>query len=126
MLRSWGAFPIKRNSGDVSAFKEAFRRLKQRCPIVYFPEGTRRRKGASTVEILSGIGFLAIKGKVSVIPAFVRNSDKVLPPGAKFFKRHSVIVMFGKPLEFSSGEEYTGATRQIMQAIKELEHSHQK
>lgn len=119
MLHQVGAFPINRDTADLGAIKETLRRLKQGSPVLIFPEGTRTRE-ASSREVQAGIGLIAVKSGVPVIPAFVEDSDKVMPPGSKFFKRHLVKVYFGKPLYFTKGQPYQDIAQQIMAAILSL------
>ena len=113
------AFPVRRESSDIRAVRETLRRLKRGLPVVMFPEGTRKTSSGGT-ETQSGLGFLAVKGNVPVIPVYIGGSDKVLPPGAKFPKRNRVTVSFGKPLLFSKGQSYPEIVASIMEKIQEL------
>lgn len=114
-----GAFPIRRDYGDVSAIKEALRRLKKGGRIVVFPEGTRKSQDGPR-KIQPGVGLLAVKGGATVIPAFIRNSDKILAPGATFIKPGGVTVTFGKPIQYSSSDSYPHIAESVMQAIQTL------
>ena len=42
LIACLGAFPIRRDSADIGALKEAIRRLKKGHPLLVFPEGTRK------------------------------------------------------------------------------------
>src|SRR5690349_24126744 len=86
ILRNVEAFPIKRESGDIGALREALKRLSRRSSLVVFPEGTRKGT-VGQKEAHQGIGFLAAKSGVPVVPAYIVGSDKVLPVGAKWLKR---------------------------------------
>lgn len=113
------AYPIKRGASDFRAMRETLRRLKKGSPIVLFPEGTR--KGASgEKKVHEGIGFIAQKGHVAVVPAWIQGSEKVLPPGAKTLKRHPVTVVFGKPLYFSAEQSYAEIASQVMETVTAL------
>jgi 1-acyl-sn-glycerol-3-phosphate acyltransferase len=87
--------------------------------VVVFPEGTRGGSGTEK-RTQSGIGFLAVKGNVPVIPVHIGGSDKVLPPGAKFPKRGSVTVTFGKPIQFTKDRSYEDIVSAIMGEITGL------
>ena len=119
MLQSVEAFPVRRGSADVWALRETLRRLKQGMPVVMFPEGTRK---TSTTEkkIQSGIGFLAVKGNVPVVPVHIDGSNKVLPPGAKYPQRNRVTISFGKPLMFSKEQPYSEIVTHVMNKIQVL------
>ena len=119
MLKSVEAFPVRRDSADVWALREALRRLKRGMSIVMFPEGTRKTS-TENKKVQSGIGFLAVKGNVPVVPVYIDGSDKVLPPGAKFPKRNHITVLFGKPLIFSKEQSYSEIVTNVMNEIEAL------
>jgi len=109
------AFPIKRNTSDFGALRESLRRL-EHGSLVVFPEGTRKSN-----EPQQGIGFLAVKSKVPVIPAYISGSDQAMPAGAKWPKRAPVKVIFGEPVYFSgSSKDYEQISASLMQQIESL------
>lgn len=120
IIKNGGAFPIRRNSSDVRALREALRRLQRGCPIVVFPEGSRKTAVFDESEIRPGVGFLAVKSRVPIIPVFIKDSEKVLPKGSRFFKYHPITIYFGKPLWYSNQDAYTGIADQIMKEIGTL------
>ncbi|MBI5555718.1 MAG: 1-acyl-sn-glycerol-3-phosphate acyltransferase [Elusimicrobia bacterium] len=96
------AFPVKRSGGgDPAAFKNIFRRLEEKEIIVLFPEGTRSRDG-NLQKPLPGVGLIAYRARVPVIPCYVYGSREVLPRGSWFLHFHPLIVTFGKPIDFSA------------------------
>src|SRR5579863_512304 len=95
-LTNLGSFPVKRGEADFGAMREALRRLKKGRPILIFVEGTRRI-GNEPSKPQAGVGFLAIKSGVPIIPVYVQGTDKVMPPGSKFFTRGHVSAVFGDP-----------------------------
>ena len=95
IMHGVGAYPVKRGSADIGSIRESLRRLAAGEPLVVFPEGTRKKEGVDLVPH-PGIGLIAVKGGVPVVPIFIKDSDKVLPPGAKFFRRHVVEVVIGR------------------------------
>ncbi len=113
------AIPIKRGASDFRAMREMLRRLKQGAPVVLFPEGTRQTAGGER-KIHEGIGFIVAKAGVPVIPAYIKDSDKVLPPGSKVLKRHRVTVIFGAPLHFTKHQSYADIARQVMDRVSFL------
>ena len=112
-------FPVKRDSADLSALKEAMRRVRRGEPLVLFPEGSRRFDGASH-EPYSGIGFLAAKLNVPVIPAFVKGTEKALPAGAKFIRLTNISVCFGKQISIERRMPYQDIAGHIMDNIRHL------
>lgn len=120
LLSRVGAFPVKRNSADLSALKEAMRRLKDNRALALFPEGSRRFDSAST-EPHAGIGFLAAKLDVPVIPAFIRGTDSALPKGAKFIRPVRICVYFGEEISLEKNLPYQDIAQAIMANIRRLE-----
>jgi 1-acyl-sn-glycerol-3-phosphate acyltransferase len=119
VLPRLGAFPIKRNSADTGALKECFRRIREGGPLLLFPEGTRHGS-TQDKKALAGVGFLAIKGGVPVVPVFIDGSQNALPPGAKFFRLSKIRVFYGKPICFKETKDYDAVAGQVMAAIRAL------
>lgn len=117
-LITWlGTFSIKRDSADISAVKESLKRLKKGNAVLVFPEGTRIAKEK---KIHPGIGLIAVKAAVPVIPVYIEGADRVLPLNAKWPKRHGVKVHFGSPVKFSAQEDYSVITQKILDSIYSL------
>lgn len=116
---SINAFPVKRDSADLSALKEAMRRVRMGGALVLFPEGSRRFNGVFH-EPYAGVGFLTAKLNVPVIPAFVKGTEKALPAGAKFIRLTSISVCFGKPISLERRMPYHDIARHIMDNIRHL------
>lgn len=114
-----GAVPVKKNSADLSALKTAMNLLKQGSAIILFPEGTRSKDG-SMGKPQPGVGFLAAKSDVPVIPAFVKGTEKAMPKGAKFLRLHNVTVYFGRPVEIDKNMPYEDIAEKIMDDIRRL------
>jgi len=112
-------FPVKRDSADLSALKEAMRRVRMGEALVLFPEGSRRFDGASH-EPYPGIGFLAAKLSVPVIPAFIKGTEKALPAGAKFIRLTNISVRFGKQISIERRMPYQDIAHHIMDNIRHL------
>ncbi len=70
VLRSVGAFPIKRGSGDNEAIDTAKEILSGGGVMVMFPEGTRSKTG-ELMRPKSGAAFLAVNTGCDVLPAAV-------------------------------------------------------
>jgi len=120
LKRVW-AFPIKRGTADIGSLKEALKRLKSGSPLVLFPQGTRRKpEDFSCDHLHPGVGFLAAKSGVPVIPVYIDGSDKVLPPGAKWFQRCQITLTMGKPLIFNRSIPNEEIARRIMETIFSL------
>lgn len=116
--------PIKRETGDVNAFKLALNKLSQGEPILIFPEGTRSGDG-NLQKPKSGIGFLQNASGTRILPCYVRGSMEAWPRHSRFPRMRRVSVYLGKPLEFEkiSGNKkecYMRIAGQVMDAIAGL------
>lgn len=119
-MRSVGVFPVKRESADLSAIKEAIHRVKRGGALGLFPEGTRQADGRISENPEAGVGFLAAKLDVPVIPAFIKGTDQALPRGAKFLRPAKIIVHFGSPVRINKKMPYQDIARLIMKEIRHL------
>lgn len=119
-FRQVGAVPIKRDGGDFHALREVLKRIKKGGSVILFPEGTRGT-GDRSKKIQPGVGLIAQKSDVPVIPAFIKGSDKGLPPGKKWFRRHPITVVLGKPLRFNDSDAYIEVAEEIMSQVYRLE-----
>jgi 1-acyl-sn-glycerol-3-phosphate acyltransferase len=118
-LRRLNTFPVKRESADIRSLREALRQLKKGCPLVIFPEGTRKGKHGDK-KILGGVGFIVAKARVPVVPVKILGSEQVLPPGAKWFRRYPIHVIFGPVLYFPADTPYLEIAQSVMSHIEGL------
>jgi len=91
-----------------------------------YPEGTRSPDGR-LYRGRPGVGWLALKSGLPVIPVGIRGTRKVLPPAHVVPRPGRIELSIGAPLTF--GPEVTGAppgrarqviTEQVMTAVREL------
>lgn len=120
ILLDVGAFPVVREKADKTALKEALKRLKSGKGLVMFPEGTRGETGDKLLEPQSGIGFLAIKSGVPVVPAFVSGTQNAWPKNSNSIKISPIRVTIGEPISIERGLPYADAARKIMASIEKL------
>lgn len=92
-----GAFPVERDSADLSAIKRAVRYLKDGEIVALFPEGTRRGKGHVELHLHAGAALIARMGKVPVVPSTVHNAEKIKQKGQRL-RFPKVTVEYGTPL----------------------------
>jgi 1-acyl-sn-glycerol-3-phosphate acyltransferase len=121
ILKSVHVIPLKRNAADIGAFKEGLRRLKDGQGLLLFPEGTRSING-KLGKGHHGVGFLARKSGVPVVPVYARGTYRALPKGAKFFRPLRIAVVFGPAmtLEYKQGLSDQEVSDKIMEEIKKL------
>ncbi|MCA9400359.1 MAG: 1-acyl-sn-glycerol-3-phosphate acyltransferase [Candidatus Omnitrophica bacterium] len=125
ILSKLGAISLKRDASDHNAIKKIFRVLKDGLSIVLFPEGTRGA-GDREKKANPGVGFIALKSGLPIVPVFLRGTDRALPPDKKWFRRHPIEIYVGRPLnerEFEDArahKDYQLVANQILRQINEL------
>lgn len=117
ILKSLYAYPIKRFAADAGALRITLKRLKKGETVVLFPEGTRIEKNKN---IEAGIGFIAVKSGLPVIPVHLEGTNMVLRPKAKWLKRHPVKVTFGRPIPIDRNRSYEEISHDIMDQVYAL------
>ncbi len=115
-----GAFEVKRNSADLSALKEAMRRVKNGKALVLFPEGSRKGNNGSLNPPHPGVGFLAARLDAPVVPVYISGTEKALPKGAKFIRPAKISVSFGKQIPIGRRMPYQDIAQLIMEDIRHL------
>ena len=126
-LRALQGFPITRERVDPSSVKHTLCLLAAGHVVVIFPEGTRG-DGQTLGPAKSGIGVVAARSGASVVPVFHWGSERILPRGARWFRRAPLRIRFGPLLRFGAGGAGTRADReaaetfgrQLMKAIAAL------
>ncbi len=88
------------------------------CPLV-FPEGERTADGRMHA-FQPGIGLMAVRLRVPVIPIFLGGLFEVLSTRDSWPKPGPVRVRIGVPMEFSAHADYADAARQIEDAVRQL------
>lgn len=118
------SFPVKRGRPRPSTIKEAIQRLKRGELIVMFPEGGRSQDG-TLLDPKRGVGLIATIGRVPIVPALIRGTEKALPAGARFIRPAKIRVVFGKPIVVGTGETdkdfQERVARDIMREITRLD-----
>lgn len=87
LLRKVEMIPVKRGKSDVAAVKECIRVLRDKNPLLIFPEGTRVKEGEESTAH-AGAVLLAARAEVPVMPVYIT-------PKKRMFRRGDVI--FGDP-----------------------------
>lgn len=99
LIKSLGAFPIKRGRGDAAAVMATLKIMKKGGATLIFPEGTRMKNGERK-QVNSGIVRLAIQCNVPIVPAYLTWNS----------------VTYGKPINY---DEYTESVHDgdVMQSL---------
>ncbi len=127
-MKSTGVFPVNRDIVDLSAVREALKRLKQGHIVVIFPESGIRTGDSSILagvndDLLPGAASLAHMSHTKVYPCLVLGADQ-LYDWKKWFKRARIFIHLGRPLEFDTKLNFHQArasmTLDIGKAIRDM------
>lgn len=88
------------------------------CPLVY-PEGARSKDG-SLDSFKPGIGLLAIRLKIPVVPIHLSGLFEIYSIHHQWPKPGSVEIQFGAPLSFAENSDYRQATQEIEATVRNL------
>lgn len=91
-----GAFPVKRDTADMTSIKRAVRMLKRRELVGILPEGTRRGKTDRVPSIHAGVSVIARMAKVPILPMTVRGVERIKQGQRVHFPK--VTVDYGDPI----------------------------
>jgi len=126
-LNGVGAIPVDRDgASDVSAMKNVLRALQSVTVITLFPEGTRSPDG-TLQSPKTGVGMIACRSRVPVVPARIFNSHVALGRDGKLRTGTRMSIVYGRPLQpadyddpKAGKERYQRASEKIMTAIAAL------
>jgi len=77
LITAHNSVPIRRGGWDSGAFRRVEAMIRRGIPVMIFPEGTRSRTG-HFLEPKAGIGMLAIKLGLPILPLFVDGTQRKL------------------------------------------------
>ena len=101
MITMLAAFPVKRGEGDTEAIRTAMALLESGEIVLLFPEGTRG-DGQNFQDVNRGVGLLAKRTGVPVVPVGITGThlvmprDKEVPP-----RKHPMVVACGQPFTYA-------------------------
>ncbi|HOB75380.1 MAG TPA: lysophospholipid acyltransferase family protein [Phycisphaerae bacterium] len=127
LIESLNAFPVRRNTADLGAIKEAMRRIKQGRVVVVYPEGTRTEDGRIG-PMFPGLAAIAKKTGVPIVPTLIDGVFQAWPRNRKWPSLGDVIVEYGRPIlpaeyEHLSAEELIELIRDRLIAMQQRWHS---
>jgi 1-acyl-sn-glycerol-3-phosphate acyltransferase len=97
LIRMLNTLPVRRGEADVTAIREALRRVHEGQILAMYPEGTRSKTG-ELLPIQAGVGLMIKRADAPVIPAVVDGAYRAWPKGNKLPTGARVRLMYGPPL----------------------------
>jgi 1-acyl-sn-glycerol-3-phosphate acyltransferase len=101
LFRLLNCIPVDRENLSMSTLKKGLAVLKEGHPLLLFPEGTRSETGELQKGKM-GLGFIAHKAKVPIVPFYIHGSYDILPKGSKWPHFSKLRVNIGQPMNFDA------------------------
>jgi long-chain acyl-CoA synthetase len=115
----FNTFPIpQREAGARHTLRYMGELTGEGLSILIFPEGVRAATG-DIKPFLGGVGMIASRLDLPVIPVRLDGLDRVLHPTWKFVRPGKVRVAFGAPLRLQ-GEDYAVLAQQVEAKVRSL------
>ncbi len=118
LIRSFGAFPVRRGESDREAVRTMRRIVSDGNALGLFAEGTRQRSGEPG-PVQPGAAMVAIQEGVPVLPAAIHGSQTWAPGNF-----HPVSLAWGEPMRFDGvprgGRGYKEASALLEAEIRRL------
>ena len=93
--------------------------LKSGRVVAIFPEGRRSNTG-TLLPPMPGVGVLAARARVPVIPVAIAGTREAYPLGRRFPKPGKVVLLVGEPLSGLEGLSPDAVAQKAMDAIGDL------
>jgi long-chain acyl-CoA synthetase len=115
----FNAFPLpQREAGARQTLRYVGRLLEEGLSVLIFPEG-HRTHGGEIDRFRPGVGMIASRLDVPVVPVRLEGLEKVLHHTWHMARPGHARVAFGSPIKLN-GEDYEALARQVEEAVKEL------
>lgn len=115
----FNVFPLPQQSGMRESFAYGGESVDRGYSVLVFPEGRRTQDGKSS-PFRSGIGMLAQKLDIPVVPMRIDGLYGMKISGRKIARRGELKVLIGKPLYFSPDTPAEAITRQLESVTQSL------
>lgn len=122
MITKMMSIPIREDSSDVAAMKEAIKRINAGRCVCIFAEGSRSPDG-TLQPFKRGVALLLKRAKCPVIPAAVEGAHDVFPRGRSLPKLTGrVACRYGEPIDHDEllADGPDAAVRRISEAVEAL------
>jgi long-chain acyl-CoA synthetase len=115
----FNAFPLpQREAGTRQTLRYIGELVTDGYSILIFPEG-RRTDSGEIARFQPGVGMIASKLQIPVVPVRLEGVERILHQQWKFARRGRARVAFGTPLRLAGGD-YVALARQVEDAVRRL------
>ena len=122
IIRTYGAYPVKRGASDRSAIRAALASLQAGWGVGIFLQGTRTKDGSVT-KPKSGAALIAAKAQVPLIPISLIGTEKILKGKSPLPRPAALTIRIGEaiaPPETVTKDALTVTTEICAKKINEL------
>ncbi len=119
LVSLFNVFPLPKKSGFRESFRFAGDLADRGWNILVFPEGELTPDG-KLQSFRAGIGMLASKLKIPVVPMRIDGGYEIREAGSKFNRPGRIQVHIGKPVEFPAGSDPEEAARILEQRVADF------
>ena len=112
-------FPLAQDGAIRPSLENMGKIIDNGWSVLIYPEG-ELTIGGPIKSFMNGTGLVAVEGRMPVVPMRLHINRLGSPKRFPIFKRGSVEIRFGQPLEFSPGTDYLEATSTIEDAVRSL------
>jgi 1-acyl-sn-glycerol-3-phosphate acyltransferase len=123
VLRSGGAFPVRRGEGDREAMQTAVELVRSGEVVVMFPEGTRRAKGLRKkyqAKAHTGAARIALEADAPLVPAAIKGTDRLARLGPMRV-RYGPAIPLDDLRQLGPKQAAETATERLIEEIGKLE-----
>jgi long-chain acyl-CoA synthetase len=120
-LAAWlfNCFPIpQREPGALATLRYIGELANDKWCVLIFPEGRMSRNGEIS-PFQAGVGMIASKLEIPVVPIRLEGMNRVLHPSWKMARMARVRITFGAPLRLT-GSNYPALAKQVEDAIRRI------
>jgi 1-acyl-sn-glycerol-3-phosphate acyltransferase len=118
LMRSFGAFPVRRGESDREAVRMMRQIVREGNALGMFAEGTRQRSGVPG-SVQPGAAMVALNEDVPLIPVAIHGSQRW-----RLGNFAPVSIAWGEPITFEGlprgGKGYRDASKEVERKIREL------
>ena len=121
-IKLYGAYPVKRSTGDRAALKAALNAIESGWVAAIFLQGTRA-SDAKVTDPKLGAAWIAAKAKVPLLPVSLWGTEQILTKGSSFPKPVPLTVRIGDviaPPTSNKKSELQRVTEECARAINSL------
>lgn len=115
----FNVFPLPQKSGFRRSFEFAGETMDRGYSVLVFPEGARTRDGEMHT-FMEGIGLLAKKLSVPIVPARIDGLFDLKRRGKLFARRGQITVRIGEMISFSQNAEASEITKRLQERVAAL------